>query len=205
MSDEIRHVIEGPGQGATENLIRAALRYLATSPTASRATSEAEFERKKNETQRLITFADETQSWHPEPDPARYIAEGAEQRVYLKPNGRSVLKFNDGIFYESWTDYLTSLLIHNYLFPATAYELIGFYTEASTFYAVVHQPFVISTEPVDLEQLQGFLENNGFVHRRNNDYYHPQLGVILEDLHDENVLVNKRILFFIDSAIYLMS
>lgn len=204
MSDEIRYVIEGTGQSAAENLIRATLRYLETSSTAGRAASEPEFNRKKDEAQRLIAFADQTQCWHPAPDPTRYMAEGAEQRVYLHIDGRSVVKVNDAIFYESWTDYLVSLLLHNYLFPATAYELMGFLMEVGTFYAVVRQSFVLSTEPVDLKQLRVFLQNNGFVHRRNNDYFHPQLGVILEDLHDENVLVNKETFFFIDSAIYLM-
>lgn len=37
-----------------------------------------------------------------------------------------------------------------------------------------------------------------------NDYYHPQLKIIIEDLHDENVLKNDNILFFIDTVNYLI-
>jgi Serine/Threonine/Tyrosine Kinase found in polyvalent proteins len=55
-----------------------------------------------------------------------YIGEGAEQRVFLNDDGKSVTKQNDTIFYETWEDYLISLLIHNFLFPATAYQLLGF-------------------------------------------------------------------------------
>jgi Serine/Threonine/Tyrosine Kinase found in polyvalent proteins len=43
----------------------------------------------------------------------------------------------------------------------------------------------------------------GFNHKKNNDYFHTELGIILEDLHDENVLTNKGEFFFIDNAIYL--
>ncbi len=35
------------------------------------------------------------------------------------------------------------------------------------------------------------------------DYYNQESGIILEDLHDENVLTHGGIPFFIDSAIYL--
>ena len=36
-----------------------------------------------------------------------------------------------------------------------------------------------------------------------NDYYSPELGIILEDLHDENVLTKNGDLFFIDTVFYL--
>ena len=44
---------------------------------------------------------------------------------------------------------------------------------------------------------------NGFKNTRNNDYYHPGLGIILEDLHDENVLTTDGVLHFIDTVFYI--
>ena len=44
---------------------------------------------------------------------------------------------------------------------------------------------------------------NGFKNKKNNDYYHPEIGIIIEDLHDENVLSNEGVLQFIDTVIYL--
>ncbi len=44
---------------------------------------------------------------------------------------------------------------------------------------------------------------NGFVHRKRNDYYHPELVIILEDLHDENVLTKEGALYFIDTVFYI--
>jgi len=35
---------------------------------------------------------------------------------------------------------------------------------------------------------------NGFINTKNNDYYNPELGIILEDLHDENVLTYNGML-----------
>lgn len=47
------------------------------------------------------------------------------------------------------------------------------------------------------------MESNGFQNNRNNDYIHKDLGIILEDLHDENVLTKNDILYFIDTVFYL--
>lgn len=68
-------------------------------------------------------------------------------------------------------------------------------------YAVVVQPFVKATQKTDLSKVKQFMQENGFINNRNNDYYNPELGIILEDLHDENVLKND-ILYFIDTVFY---
>ena len=85
----------------------------------------------------------------------------------------------------------------------TAYTIIGFIIENETLCAVVSQPFVFYTSTTNLEDVKRYLLANGFLHKKNNDYYHPYLGIILEDLHDENVLTNNGILFFVDTVFYL--
>jgi hypothetical protein len=54
-----------------------------------------------------------------------------------------------------------------------------------------------------VESVKKFLNANGFQLKKNNDYFNTALGLILEDLHDENVLTNNGILFFIDTVFYL--
>ena len=117
-------------------------------------------------------------------------------------NDFEVLKLNDGIYYSSWKEYLQNLLLNNYFFPDTAYELLGFYSDNEILYAVVRQKFVKSDEATNLEKVKEFLMNNSFKNIRNNDYYNEDLGIILEDLHDENVLTQNGILFFIDTVFY---
>ncbi len=114
-----------------------------------------------------------------------------------------VIKLNDAIYYELWEDYFYNLLIHNFFFPDTAYELQGFTKENETLYAVVQQSYVSMTECTELNQVKIFLTSNGFINIRNNDFYNPDLGIILEDLHDENVLSRNNILYFIDTVFYL--
>ena len=129
------------------------------------------------------------------------MSEGAEQRVFLKDSDH-VLKLNDAIYYSFWKDYFYNLLFHNFFFQDTAYELVGFIKEINVLYAVVKQSFVTISEATDLSKVKAFLGANGFINNRNNDYFNPDLGIILEDLHDENVLTQNDILYFIDTVFY---
>jgi hypothetical protein len=70
-------------------------------------------------------------------------------------------------------------------------------------YAVVKQEFIVSTEITDLNIVKQFLAYNNFTNSRNNDYLNKDLGVIFEDLHDENVISKNGILYFIDTIFYL--
>jgi Serine/Threonine/Tyrosine Kinase found in polyvalent proteins len=47
------------------------------------------------------------------------------------------------------------------------------------------------------------MEQNGFINNKNNDYCHEYLGIIIEDLHEENVLTSNEIIYFIDTVIYI--
>lgn len=98
--------------------------------------------------------------------------------MFLK-DSHHVLKLKDAIYYGSWKDYFHNLLLHNYFFPDTAYQLVGFTIENDTLYSVVQQAFVLTDELTDLTKVRKFLEYNGFFNTRNNDYFNPNLGVIL--------------------------
>ena len=158
---------------------------------------------KEEETKKLVQFIEENNLWKNDINIDLYISQGAEQKVYLK-DGATVLKLNDAIYYASWVDYFHNLLINNLFFPDTAYNLLGFYKDKEVIYAVVEQPFVKATELTDLNIVKAFLENNGFINKKNHDYYNQELGIILEDLHDENVLTQNGMLCFIDTVFYIV-
>ena len=200
---ELQSIISGVGQNSKGNLIEAAAYQLRESTQASRNTQAVEFH-KDQEAAQLIDWINKSNLWFATVDESRFIARGFEQRVYLAEDVRYVIKLNDSVFYEYWLDYFYNVLIHNFLFPQTAYELIGFYKEKDILHAVVKQPFIEITEPTDTNSVKEFLLANGFQLKKNNDYFNSEAGIILEDLHDENVLTNKGALFFIDTAFYLM-
>jgi hypothetical protein len=94
-------------------------------------------------------------------------------------------------------------LLHNFFFPDTAYNLLGFFENDTIVYAVVEQDFVKATEHTNVAFVEQFMNSNGFKKVRNNDYINSELGIIIEDLHDENVLTNNGILYFIDTVFYV--
>jgi len=199
----IRDVLSGKSRIRNGEPIQTIACFLRSSQKANRI-SESEQQIKKQEATRLIDFAKKNNLWFSRFDASNYISEGAEQKVYLM-NSYQVFKLNDSIYFTSWLDYLNNLLLHNFFFEDTSYELIGFTSLNNTLYSLVKQNYVQITEPTNLNVVKQFLETNGFQNIRNHDYYNPNLGIILEDLHDENVLVNNGIYYFIDTVFYLTS
>jgi hypothetical protein len=197
----IRDVLSGKSRIRNGEPIQTIACFLRSSQKANRI-SESEQQIKKQEATRLIDFAKKNDLWFSRFDASNYISEGAEQKVYLM-NSYQVFKLNDSIYFTSWLDYLNNLLLHNFFFEDTSYELIGFTSLNNTLYSLVKQNYIQITEPTDLNVVKQFLETNGFQNIRNHDYYNPNLGIILEDLHDENVLVNNGIYYFIDTVFYL--
>jgi hypothetical protein len=202
MRDDIQHILSGKSQVKHHHLIQTTCSYLKRSQGASSMAKDQQ-QHKEEETKSLIQFAEDNHLWV-DVNINLYVSQGAEQKVYLK-DGLTVLKLNDAIYYASWIDYFHNLLLNNLFFPDTAYQLLGFYRDSSILYAVVEQPFVKANEKTDLNMVKAFLENNGFNNKKNHDYYNEELGLILEDLHDENVLSQNGMLYFIDTVFYITS
>lgn len=201
LKNELHDIISGKSQVRFGAVIQTITRYLSDGAQTSSETEGAK-QIREQETKKLEEFIFENNLWIEDLDFSQYVSEGAEQRVFLK-DSEHVIKLNDAIYYTSWVDYFNNLLIHNFFFQDTAYELMGFIKEENKIYAVVQQSYVAITQNTDLDKVKQFMKSNGFINIRNNDYFNPDLGLILEDLHDENVLTRDEILYFIDTVFYI--
>lgn len=202
IKDEIQNIIYGKSGNSQKTLIRTVADYLRASERASTLVKKDK-QYKQEETKKLIEFCNQNNLWVNEKvNFDLFVSEGAEQKVYIK-NNKTVFKLNDAIYYESWQDYLINLQLNNYFFPDTTYALVGFCLIDEIFYALLEQPFVTANESTDLEKVAEFMLENGFVNTRNHDYFNSELGIILEDLHDENVLTKDGVLYFIDTVFYM--
>ena len=202
IKNELQNIITGNGQIGDKNLIKTIQDILRRNEKSIQISSQNKLVKSEEEIFLKHIIEAEDLTYKEEISESNYISEGAEQKVY-RLDDKYVIKLNDTIFYASWKDYFNSLLIHNYFFNSTKYELLGFKIINKKIFAVVKQRFVKADETVDLEQLKSFLEFNNFRNVRNNDYQNDELGLIFEDLHDENVLINNGILYFIDTIFYL--
>ena len=202
LKNELQTIISGVGNVTKGTAIQAVANHLRKSKAASKNVEEEELI-KEQETQTLIEYSNTNNFFIQRPTKDRYLAEGAEQKVYLEETNEFVIKFNDSIFYRTWEDYFSNLLLHNYFFPSTYYELIGFLYESEKLYAAVRQPYIVANEITNEDFVKEIMTDNGFINKKNSDYYSKELGIIVEDLHDENVLTNDGVLFFIDTVFYL--
>lgn len=198
---ELQHLISGKSGASYDALIQAVAHHLGSGKRASPLAQE-KHQNKAQEKASLIEFATRYNLMYDEISEEDFISSGAEQKVYIKDE-HHVLKLNDAIYYASWEDYFHNLLLHNYFFSDTSYELMGFYLADPNLYAVVRQAFVRADSITNLDRLKKFMKNNGFENTRRHDFCHPRLGIILEDLHDENVLTYQGMLYFIDTVFYI--
>jgi hypothetical protein len=137
------------------------------------------------------------------PPGSEYLTKGGESKIYLAADRLDVIKVNDAIYYATWTEYFNSLAAHNLLFPNTTYSLLGFIESDGNLNAVLSQPF-IEGEQAKLADIKELLTFNGFENTKRQDYYNKEFGLVLEDMHDENVIASQGFLFFIDTVFYVM-
>jgi hypothetical protein len=124
--------------------------------------------------------------------------------VYLSNEGRTVIKVNEGRYHGTWLDYFNRLILHSLLFPSTKYTTIGFTTINNSLAVITEQTFAILDRGALRDKVESYLNEHHFVRMKNDDYYNADLGIILEDLHDENVFIDEQgNLLFIDPVIYL--
>jgi Serine/Threonine/Tyrosine Kinase found in polyvalent proteins len=211
ISDEIRqklqNIIRGELQHGQSDSCTAIRNLLCESFGAS-PTIKSEFEGrsiiKEEQVEFLKSHAQKAGLWMESlPKGSQYLTEGGESKVYLSEDGGFVLKVNDAGYYATWTEYFDSLLLHNLLFSNSEYSLLGFIEIDEKLFAVVRQSFV-EGEQASLDHIGSFLNFNGFINTRRQDYYNSEFGLALEDMHDENVIANGNILFFIDTVFYIM-
>jgi len=204
---KLQNIIKGTllqGQQDTCTTIRNILcQSFATSPTV-KSEFESKAILKEKQGQFLKSYAKKVSLWLTSlPAGSQYLTRGGESQVYLAVDNRHVVKLNDAVYYATWTEYFNSLVIHNLLFPSTAYSLLGFMEINESLCVMVQQPF-IEGEQAELEDIQELLTFNGFEHIKRQDYYSSEFGLVLEDMHDENVIAKADILFFIDTVFYIM-
>lgn len=198
---ELQNLISGKSGASYDALIQTVASHLRSGKRTS-PMAEEKHQNKAQETEKLITFAKSNNLILEDIPEENFIASGAEQRVYIKEE-KYVVKLNDAIYYASWEDYFYNLLLHNYFFADTAYNLLGFYLSKGILYAVVQQSYIKADSMTNLKEVKDFMAVNGFENKRRHDYENEDLGLIIEDLHDENVLTCRGLLYFIDTVFFI--
>ncbi len=138
MKHELQNIISGKSQVRHGDAIQAVASYLRRSKNSGCEAKNSK-QIKREEAENLKQFCNQNNFWKANIDINSFVSSGAEQKGYLHQDEFQVLKLNDSIYYSSWEDYFNSLLLNNFFFPDTAYQLVGFYESEEVLYAVVEQ------------------------------------------------------------------
>lgn len=126
---------------------------------------------------------------------------GTEHQTLLG-SGERLSKRSDAPYHD-WRGYLERILLHNMMFPDTAPRLEKFhdvdYRQEDIngkkwepgLYAETSQPWVDGRHADPAKEIKPYMESLGFVSDGPMNYYHPELGVHVNDLHPGNAYVQK--------------
>jgi hypothetical protein len=130
--------------------------------------------------------------------------EGGEHQLYQE--GGYFFKRNNLFYHACWLEYFHRLVLHNWLFPETALQFEGLMQVQDSLQPVVSQKALLGIRGATTEEVEPEMARRGFVRRFADNYYNTNLGALVEDLHDENVLVSPAgSLLIFDPVIYLIT
>jgi len=138
---------------------------------------------------------------------------GTEHQVLFGDKDRIEKRFT-ATYNDTWKNYLDRILLHNILFKDSAVKLEGFQEVPEItqdrngqewspgLYAKISQPYAEGQQVDLIKDLKPYMESLGFVSNGPMNYYHPEYGVHVSDLHPGNAYVetdaqgNKHVTVF---------
>lgn len=128
----------------------------------------------------------------------------SENEVYYDEASHRWYKRNTMFLHSTYLEYFHRVAMHNYLFPEAPLKLEGFVINEDTLMPIVSQQHVQADRGATKEEVTKYMSKIGFKHKTGVDFYNPDTGIIVEDLHDENVLVSPEgHMYIIDPIIWL--
>ena len=144
LQKNIKHIIQGSIINGQNNYLTSAPNFLSSSfktNTTITKNFQEQSSIKKEQAQQLIEFITTTKKWlHELSNTLQYLTQGGEAKIYFAEDAQHVIKLNDAVYYNTWLDFLNSVLIHNLLFEDTAYQLLGFTIVDNELLAILKQP-----------------------------------------------------------------
>ena len=129
--------------------------------------------------------------------------EGGEHQVYQAEG--LFYKRNNMAYHSSYLEYFHRVVLHNYLFAETALRFEGFVWYDNLLQPVISQKALLGRRGATRDEVEYEMKLRGFTRHVADNYHNPAVGILVEDLHDENVLVDTDgDLLIFDPVIYLV-
>lgn len=120
------------------------------------------------------------------------IAQGAEAKVYYREGDTSVIKERASI-YSTTQKALDAIALHNYLFPETAMNVVGFTRDSDGLMRIIlTQPYIRCLRLATKDEIDALVAAKGFHDNWSGqgiNYISDRMA--LEDMHPANVFVDE--------------
>ena len=120
------------------------------------------------------------------------IAQGAEAKVYYREGDKSVVKERTSI-YSTTQKALDAIALHNFLFPETAMNVIGFTRDSDNLMRIIlTQPYVRCLRLATKDEIDALVNAKGFHDNWDGqgvNYISDRMA--LEDMHPANVFIDE--------------
>jgi hypothetical protein len=134
-----------------------------------------------------------------------------ESQIWFDEDKGVWWKANDLSYHGTYLEFFYRVALHNHQFPEAPLTLRGFVVGGNLIgqlmlKPVFTQPHVVGQRGATQQEVERHMAEQGFRRMPGTefDYFNPETGVRVEDLHDENVLVDEQgDLFVIDPVLYL--
>ncbi|MCF7688032.1 MAG: hypothetical protein K9M98_06935 [Cephaloticoccus sp.] len=127
---------------------------------------------------------------------------GSENDIYYEEASGLVWKRNRiEVFCLSWRQFFDRILLHDFLFPEAPLRFEGVLEHEGALHGVCSQPDIVAKRGAWRDETETMMQARGYRRRSNDDY--EGLLLLVEDLHEGNVLVDENgRLIVIDPAIF---
>jgi hypothetical protein len=121
------------------------------------------------------------------------LPEGTESRVFLGSQKNFVYKISNGSkMAATWNDVFKRIAAHNFLFPDTSYEIMGFTDIGDNLGMILKQEYIPHETGLNQDEVYDLMTANGFDTNPKEKWRmegrNKTLGVVIDDLHSGNVV-----------------
>gem|GEM_PF-1460065 len=146
----------------------------------------------------LKAWAIATGNWHTDlsdfTDSKEPIGSGTDSDVYLSKDGNHVIKLSKGKTKGKFLPDLDNIPLFNYLFPNTAYKIVGYGEINGNFVRILEQPFVDFPNATSLsaDERVSYMEGMGFKPMNDKKSAFSNGEIVVADLQKSNIVKDKN-------------
>ena len=146
----------------------------------------------------LKAWAIATGNWHTDlsdfTDSKEPIASGTDSDVYLSKDGNHVIKLSKGKTKGKFLPDLDNIPLFNYLFPNTAYKIVGYGEINGNFVRILEQPFVdfSNATPLSVDERVAYMDKLGFKPVNEAKTAFSNGEIVAADLQKSNIVKDKN-------------